>query len=327
MEEYLIWNEFGNIHLNVASYDEAIQAYSKAIDLAPNFGWPYRNLASAYLATGRFADAVPLLQKSINLLHSNAEKAISFNKLGEAFRQLGDYQQALEAYQQADALSSSHTQEDRPFSADDSRADSLPPQDATKASDTPQDAEVYGMQAAASPDQTNVVMEEAPSQPEPIASHEENYSISSAAPSNACPETEQTTEPNLSNQEIKSAFEWNGLGNAHLKAGAYDDAITAYTKAIETAQDVYWPYIHNLALAHYQKGRYTKVARTSFQSESVDLGEVEPISKQKEERSIPWRLTSQSMHSKQPTRNPKNRPNPNYLLARARFLLASNSRG
>jgi tetratricopeptide (TPR) repeat protein len=109
MEEYLIWNEFGNIHLGTASYDEAIQAYSKAIELAPNFGWPYRNLASAFISTGRFAEAVPLLQKSIDLLNSSVEKAISFNKLGDAYRNLGDYQAALDAYQQADALSATET--------------------------------------------------------------------------------------------------------------------------------------------------------------------------------------------------------------------------
>ena len=105
MKDHLIWNEFGNIYLKTASFDEAIEAYSKAIEMDPDFGWPYRNLASAYLSKGHTAEAVPLLLRSIELLQSNAEKAISFNKLGDAYRQLGDYQQALEAYQQADALS------------------------------------------------------------------------------------------------------------------------------------------------------------------------------------------------------------------------------
>ena len=38
------WNDLGDIYLKAESYDEAIVAYSKAIELAPNFGWPYRNL-------------------------------------------------------------------------------------------------------------------------------------------------------------------------------------------------------------------------------------------------------------------------------------------
>ena len=105
MRDYLIWNEFGNIYQKTASYDEAIEAYSKAIELAPNFGWPYQNLASAYLSKGLFSEAIPLLQKSIDLLRSNSEKAISFSKLGDAYRQMGDYQNALAAFQQADAFS------------------------------------------------------------------------------------------------------------------------------------------------------------------------------------------------------------------------------
>ena len=53
----------------------------------------------------------------------------------------------------------------------------------------------------------------------------------------------------------KTAAEWNEHGNAHLKAGAYNDAIVAYTKAIELAPDACWPYIQNLAQVHYQKGK------------------------------------------------------------------------
>ena len=116
MNEFAVWYELGDIYLKAASFDEAIEAYSKAIDLAPNFGWPYRNLASAYFSKGHFTEAVPLLLKSIDLLRSNAEKAISFNKLGDAYRQLGDYQQALEAYQQADVLSNSTPDSLRPIS-------------------------------------------------------------------------------------------------------------------------------------------------------------------------------------------------------------------
>ncbi len=55
--------------------------------------------------------------------------------------------------------------------------------------------------------------------------------------------------------DLKTAAEWNEHGNSHLKAGAYNDAIVAYTKAIELAPDACWPYIQNLAHVHYQKGK------------------------------------------------------------------------
>jgi tetratricopeptide (TPR) repeat protein len=55
--------------------------------------------------------------------------------------------------------------------------------------------------------------------------------------------------------DMKTAVEWNEHGNSHLKAGSYNDAIVAYTKAIELAPEASWPYIQNLAHVHYQKGK------------------------------------------------------------------------
>jgi len=55
--------------------------------------------------------------------------------------------------------------------------------------------------------------------------------------------------------DLKTAAEWNEHGNTHLKAGAFNDAIVAFTNAIELAPDACWPYIQNLAHVHYQKGK------------------------------------------------------------------------
>jgi hypothetical protein len=98
------WNCLGNVYLKAGSYDEAISAYTRAIEMAPKVGWPYRNLASAYFYKGMTAVAIPLYKRSIDLLSNNAEKAASLNKLGDAYRQLGDYQNAMVAYQKADDL-------------------------------------------------------------------------------------------------------------------------------------------------------------------------------------------------------------------------------
>ena len=76
----------------------------RAIEQAPRVGWPYRNMATAYFYKGLTAVAIPLFKRSIELLNNNAEKAASFNKLGDAYRQLGDYQNAMVSYQKADDL-------------------------------------------------------------------------------------------------------------------------------------------------------------------------------------------------------------------------------
>ncbi len=99
-----VWNEKGNIHFQNGTYDEAIRAYNKAIELDRSFGWPYSNLALTYLTSGKFAEAILLYQKSASLLETNMEKAAVWNSLGNIYRHLNDYENAVNAYQKADDL-------------------------------------------------------------------------------------------------------------------------------------------------------------------------------------------------------------------------------
>lgn len=99
-----VWNEKGNIHFRKGSYTDAAIAYNKAIELDRSFGWPYSNLALTYLTLGKYAEAILLYQKSICLLHTNEEKAASWNSLGNIYRHLNNYEEALNAYQNADEV-------------------------------------------------------------------------------------------------------------------------------------------------------------------------------------------------------------------------------
>jgi len=99
-----VWNELGNIFTRYKSYDEAISAFYKAIEKNPEFGWSYCNLALVFCRQGRSAEAVDLYQKSINLLWADADKVVVWNRLGDAYRQLGNYDSAIDAYQNADRL-------------------------------------------------------------------------------------------------------------------------------------------------------------------------------------------------------------------------------
>lgn len=99
-----VWNEKGNIHFRNGAYAEAIAAYNKSIELDRSFGWPYSNLALTYLTLGKFSEAILLYQKSIVLLKTNEEKAASWNSLGNIYRQLNNYEDALNAYQNADEV-------------------------------------------------------------------------------------------------------------------------------------------------------------------------------------------------------------------------------
>jgi tetratricopeptide (TPR) repeat protein len=99
-----VWNELGNIYLNSGTYDDAIASYSKAIELDRNFAWPYSNLALAYVQKGRFAEAILLYQRGIELFTLDRDKAITWNRLGNVYRRINDYSNAIASYQTADEL-------------------------------------------------------------------------------------------------------------------------------------------------------------------------------------------------------------------------------
>lgn len=99
-----VWNELGNVYLNSGSCEDAIAAYGRAIELDRQFAWPYSNLALAYVQKGRFAEAILLYQRSIELFESDKDKAVTWNRLGNVYRRLNDYANAIAAYQTADDL-------------------------------------------------------------------------------------------------------------------------------------------------------------------------------------------------------------------------------
>jgi len=96
-----IWNELGNIYYNTGAFDEAMHAFEMAIELDPNYGWSYNNLASIYFHKKRYADAVPLYQKGLQLLNDCKDKALLWNRLGDTFRRLDEHGQAVSAYRKA----------------------------------------------------------------------------------------------------------------------------------------------------------------------------------------------------------------------------------
>jgi tetratricopeptide (TPR) repeat protein len=98
-----VWNELGNVYFNSSAFDDAIVAYSKAIELDRWFAWPYSNLALAYVQKRRFVEAI-LSTSGHQLFGSDKDKAISWNRLGNVYRRLNDYENAIAAYQRADAL-------------------------------------------------------------------------------------------------------------------------------------------------------------------------------------------------------------------------------
>ena len=104
MSEHELWNELGNLYFLGGQYQQAVHAYRRSIQLDRDFGRPYSNLALTYVQQGKYDEAIELYRQSIQLLLENSEKALSWNRLGNVYRYLKDYKQAVVAYRHADEL-------------------------------------------------------------------------------------------------------------------------------------------------------------------------------------------------------------------------------
>ncbi len=104
MNNYEVWNELGNLYLMSGAYEPAVHAYARSIQLNSKFGKSYSNLAMAFVHSGKYKEAIKLYRHSIELLPDIKDKSITWNRLGILYRQIRDYKNALEAYQQADIL-------------------------------------------------------------------------------------------------------------------------------------------------------------------------------------------------------------------------------
>jgi tetratricopeptide (TPR) repeat protein len=203
-----IWNELGKLLLQKHIYAESITAFQKVISLNPNCREASVSLAHALFQIGDYESSASIYEDSIPLFEDGITRSALFNRLGDTYLYMKDYEKAIAAYKQSEQL-----------------------------------------------------------QKEYSSANGENTELSSGIPSVDSGD-EQTTDEDNSGQErgeemieanqvfdSKTASEWNEQGNTHLKAGAYNDAIVAYTKAIELAPDACWPYIQNLAQVHYEKGK------------------------------------------------------------------------
>jgi tetratricopeptide (TPR) repeat protein len=79
-------------------WEEAIQAYQKAIQLNPKFSWSYNNIGDAFLKLQNWEKATQAYQKAIQL---NSDFHWSYYNLGEAYSQLYQWDEAIAAYRQA----------------------------------------------------------------------------------------------------------------------------------------------------------------------------------------------------------------------------------
>jgi len=98
------WLDLGTFYVGKRMYELAEDAFLIAIELDPNNGWPYYNLALANTVNGLYQDAVPLYEKSIGLFDQGKDKALSWNQLGNVYRRLNEPSLAVAAFENARVL-------------------------------------------------------------------------------------------------------------------------------------------------------------------------------------------------------------------------------
>jgi len=98
------WNRLGDLHYSTGAFEEALHAYQKAVESDPDCILSYGNLASIYVQKGCHAEAIPMIQKGIELSKNATDTVSLVEPVGDAYRHLDDYEHGMAAYRNADAL-------------------------------------------------------------------------------------------------------------------------------------------------------------------------------------------------------------------------------
>ncbi len=84
-------------YIYAKEFDKAISEAEKAISLSPNSATAYWALGTAFSLSGRPQEAIPMLQKSLRLSPIPVHSQV-LGLLGNSYRQLGQYEEAIAAY-------------------------------------------------------------------------------------------------------------------------------------------------------------------------------------------------------------------------------------
>jgi len=104
VEKPEVWNEKGNVFFSKNMFEKAALAYDRAIEIDGSFGRAYCNLALVFFMQGRHQNSITYYKRALDLLKSDGEKAMCWNGLGNVYRRIGDYENAMIAFNTATKL-------------------------------------------------------------------------------------------------------------------------------------------------------------------------------------------------------------------------------
>ena len=102
-----IHNELALTYRDLGAYEEALVHFKKALALKPEFSEAYNNLGTLYLLLEKWDLAIGCFEKAVsNITYKTPH--FSYNNLGLAYYNKGEYYKAIEGYRQALKLSPSY---------------------------------------------------------------------------------------------------------------------------------------------------------------------------------------------------------------------------
>jgi tetratricopeptide (TPR) repeat protein len=94
-------NKLGGAYLQTGDNEKALQEYQRVTELAADNPIGYGNIAAVYIRQGRWADAIPAMQKSLELRPDSAD----YSNLGTAYFFLKRYDEAVQMFEKAVEMS------------------------------------------------------------------------------------------------------------------------------------------------------------------------------------------------------------------------------
>jgi superkiller protein 3 len=105
------WRILGDCYLKLKKYNEATNAFQKALQLDSNQFVSYQGLALAYYNSGRYSDAIATLTRAERLARTPKDQHQVYRTLGAAHFNLGNFQEAAAALLKADSIQRANYQD------------------------------------------------------------------------------------------------------------------------------------------------------------------------------------------------------------------------
>jgi tetratricopeptide (TPR) repeat protein len=163
----MAWNGLGDLSFEAGLHAEAMKSYQKAMESGQGCPLSYANMATIQIENGCPREAIPLLLKATRLPVKQTEAKRLWNALGDVYRQLDDYDLALVAYRNADAIETSPVKpETAPMEWLDGLASVMPVHTESDLAEVSGTVDVLEIGTDQEPPASQCVPEEIPSDPE-----------------------------------------------------------------------------------------------------------------------------------------------------------------